>query len=154
MSEPVDLQLRLERYAAFFAELGPDRLDRLGEHFAQDVRFKDPFNEVRGLDGLRGVFAHMYERLEDPRFRVHRTALSGREGFIHWTFEFAPSGWLRRMRPIDGLSRVRFDETGRVVEHVDYWDPAEQIYGRLPLVGALFRGLRSLFGAAPGAHRR
>ena len=151
MSDPVDLHLRLERYAAFFADLGPERLDRLGEHFAEDVRFKDPFNEVRGLEALRGVFLHMYERLEDPRFRVHRTALSGREGFIHWTFEFTPSGWLRRMRPIDGLSRVRFDDRGRVMEHVDYWDAAEQIYGRLPLVGAAVRGLRALFRADTGA---
>ncbi|MGD2083698.1 MAG: nuclear transport factor 2 family protein [Chromatiales bacterium] len=148
MSAQVDLRERLARYAAFFADLGPGGLDRLGEQFAPGARFKDPFNDVRGIEQIREVFRHMYATLDGPRFLIHGFALSGRTGYIHWTLDFVPRGRLRRLRPIDGLSRVRFDEAGRVAEHVDYWDAAEQVYQRLPLVGALLRLMRSRFSAA------
>jgi steroid delta-isomerase len=150
MNGPFDLAGRLDRYAAFYAGLEPAQLDRLGEHFAPDARFKDPFNDVRGVERIRDVFVHMYAALEKPRFRVHHLALAGRTGYVHWTFEFAGEGWVRHLSPIDGLSRVTFDEAGRVVEHVDYWDAAEQVYQRLPLVGWVFRLGRGRFSASGG----
>jgi steroid delta-isomerase len=42
---------------------------------------------------------------------------------------------------IEGVSMVRFDAEERVVEHIDYWDAAEQFYGRLPVIGTLLRGI-------------
>jgi hypothetical protein len=37
------------------------------------------------------------------------------------------------------LSEVRFGPDGLVAEHRDHWDAAEQLFGRLPLLGALLR---------------
>jgi steroid delta-isomerase len=45
---------------------------------------------------------------------------------------------------------VRFDDAGRVAWHRDYWDAAEELYAKLPVVGAVVRMLRRR-GAAPAA---
>jgi hypothetical protein len=45
---------------------------------------------------------------------------------------------------VEGLSEVRFDPDGRVAEHRDHWDAAEQFYGRLPLLGRLLGPLLGL----------
>jgi hypothetical protein len=37
---------------------------------------------------------------------------------------------------------VTVDDQGRVSLHRDYWDAAEELYEKLPVVGALMRWLR------------
>jgi hypothetical protein len=49
---------------------------------------------------------------------------------------------------VPGMSFVRFDDQGKVVEHIDYWDPAAGIYEQLPLLGTLMRYLRRRLSAA------
>lgn len=129
----------LAAYAAFFTDLSPQRLDGLQQLFAPDARFKDPFNDVRGVPAIRAVFQHMYRTLQAPRFVVLDHASQGLVGYLHWQFHYRRSG---RQGVIVGLSRVVFDNDQRVVEHIDYWDPAEQLYQSLPVLGGLMRWLK------------
>jgi len=48
------------------------------------------------------------------------------------------------------MAEVTLDAGGRVLRHVDHWDPAAQIYEREPLLGGLMRYLRRRL-AAPHA---
>lgn len=139
----------LARYAAAFEQLTPERLDALAALFAPTARFKDPFNDVRGRAAVRAVFAHMFEQLDEPRFEVTAQALDGAVALLHWRFRFRLRG-AARARCIEGMSRVQFDAQGLVSEHVDHWDPAEQVYAGLPLLGALLRWLRRRLSAGPG----
>ncbi|WP_018954610.1 nuclear transport factor 2 family protein [Thioalkalivibrio sulfidiphilus] len=147
MNGPVDLAERVQDYAEFFATLTPQSLDRLVELFAPDACFKDPFNDVTGVPAIRAVFEHMYRVCPAPRFEVREWALSGQTAFIRWRFTDGPAAGRRMALDVDGMSRVMFDEAGRVVEHVDYWDPAAAIYDRIPVFGALLRALRRKLSA-------
>jgi steroid delta-isomerase len=129
----------LAAYCRLFAGLRPADLDRLGDVYTPDARFKDPFNDVRGPEAIRGVFAHMYAVTVSPRFEVLEQAAVGSAGYIRWRFCFATKGRGAREWSIEGVSRVAFAVDGRVAEHVDYWDPVEGLYGRLPGLGWLFR---------------
>ncbi|MFW6322186.1 MAG: hypothetical protein ACOC02_01025, partial [Guyparkeria sp.] len=51
---------------------------------------------------------------------------------------------------IEGMSELVLGADGLVVEHVDYWDPAGQLYERVPLLGWLMRRIRHRL-AAPSA---
>lgn len=140
-------QDQLARYCALFAGLRPEDLVRLPDYFAADVRFKDPFNDVRGVAGVQAVFAHMFAETEGPRFEILDQAVSGATGFVRWRFRFAPRGRPGAEREIEGVSRVLFAPDGRVVEHVDYWDPVEGLYDGLPVLGPILRLLRRRLGA-------
>ena len=50
-------------------------------------------------------------------------------------------------RRIDGVSQVRLDASGRVAEHVDFWDPAAGLYEDIPLLGSALRWLRRRLSA-------
>ena len=57
--------------------------------YSADARFKDPFNEVRGIAAISAVFRHMFDTLEQPRFVIeddHRR--SGDQCFLSWDFRF------------------------------------------------------------------
>jgi drug/metabolite transporter (DMT)-like permease len=76
---------RVQRVIDGFEQLAPDALDRLGEFYAPDARFKDPFNEVQGLAPIRAIFAHMYVALREPKTwgRVAATwRVSGQVGLL------------------------------------------------------------------------
>lgn len=131
---------RVARVAALFQALAPADLDRLGEFYAADARFKDPFNDVRGLDAVRGVFAHMFRALESPRFAVRDRVEQGDRAFLTWDFSFRLRG-APATHVVHGGSLITFDAHGRIAEHVDYWDSAD-LFETLPLVGAAMRWLK------------
>lgn len=138
MSDP-----SLQRIVAFFESIGPADTARIGELYSEDAWFKDPFNEVRGVAAITRIFAHMFEQVDAPRFRVLETVASGDAALLVWEFEFSfrrplPAGAQR----IRGCSHLRLDAQGRVTYHRDYWDAAEELYEKLPLIGSLMRLLR------------
>jgi len=131
--------------AAWYETLTPESLARVGEHYAANAWFKDPFNEVGGLDAIRRVFAHMFETLEEPRFRVLERVVNDEAALLTWEFSFRLRG---RELHVRGASHLKYNGRGKVVYHRDYWDTAEELYAKLPLVGALMRWLRRRLSAS------
>ncbi|HET9821566.1 MAG TPA: nuclear transport factor 2 family protein [Burkholderiaceae bacterium] len=132
----------MARVIGFFEGLSPDDLGRLDTLYAADARFKDPFNEVQGVPAIAAVFEHMYGVLDAPRFVVHTAVIDGRHGFVTWDFLFRFRRFERtREQCVRGASHLVFAEDGRIAVHRDYWDAAEELYGKLPVVGALMRWL-------------
>lgn len=134
--------------ADLFENLQPEDLARLGQHYAPDAYFKDPFNEVRGVPAIQKIFAHMFEQLHEPRFVIADRVLQGQQAFLTWRLDFKSkrqaSGAVRSIR---GATHLILDEKGRITSHRDYWDAAEELYEKLPVLGALMRWLRRRLAA-------
>ena len=133
---------RVARVVDFFEALAPADVEQLAQHYAADARFKDPFNEVRGVAAIQRVFAHMFEALEAPRFVVREIVLQGDQCFLTWDFLFRLRRFAGGEQVVRGATHLRFDAEGRVALHRDYWDAAEELYEKLPGVGALMRWLK------------
>jgi ketosteroid isomerase-like protein len=134
---------RLQAVAAFFESLSPADLDRIGDLYAPDARFKDPFNEVQGLGAIRAIFAHMFEALHEPHFVVTGGFAQGDEAFLTWDFVFRFKRFdSQKVQTVRGATHLRFAPDGRVTLHRDYWDAAEELYEKLPVVGGLMRWLK------------
>jgi steroid delta-isomerase len=134
-----------DRLVAYFEALTPQRVAEIGEYYAEDAYFKDPFNEVHRVEEIRAIFARMFEQLAAPRFRVLGRIFEGDQGFLIWDMEFRLRGQ-QQVRCIHGVSHLRFDVTGKVAYHRDYWDTAEELYERLPLLGVFMRWLKRRVG--------
>jgi ketosteroid isomerase-like protein len=133
----------MARTVAFFEHLQVPHLDALDLIYAPDARFKDPFNDVQGVRAIRGVFEHMFATLEAPRFVVTGRVLQGSTCFLTWDFCFQMRRFKRgQQQVIRGASQLVFDEAGRIALHRDYWDAAEELYEKLPLLGGLMRWLK------------
>ncbi len=129
------------RVREYFESLTPESVARVGEIYAQGAYFKDPFNEVRGVAAIERVFAHMYRQVRDPRFVILDEVGSDAQAFLTWEFRFR-TGRLDGEQTIRGASHLRFDPDGKVAFHRDYWDAAEELYAKLPVLGAVMRWLR------------
>jgi ketosteroid isomerase-like protein len=133
---------RVARIVDFFERLTPADLARLDSLYTADARFKDPFNEVQGVAPIERIFRHMFDRLEAPHFVIHDVIVEGAQCFLTWDFVFRLRSGDRRTITVHGGSHLRLAADGRVELHRDYWDVAEELYEKLPLVGALMRWLK------------
>jgi hypothetical protein len=164
-----DMGERLAKIKTFYETLSPDSLDQIGELYAPNARFKDPFQSVQGQGAIRGVFEHMFQLQPTSRFivvgitqsvtetvAVPETvpvpdtvlvpeSISGAQACLRWIY------WLElRGKPvsIEGCSWLYFDAAGYIVDHRDYWDAAEELYEKIPVLSWLMQWLRRKI--APG----
>ena len=137
----------LVRVVRFFETLQRPDIARLGEIYADDAYFKDPFNDVHGIVNVRRIFDHMFDQVSEPRFVVHEAVQQDDQAFMTWDFRF-------RMKRLDtitlqtirGATHLRFAADGRVNLHRDYWDAAEELYEKLPVLGGVMRFLKQRAG--------
>ena len=143
---PTTPEAALQHVVHFFEHLQPSDVAGLDTVYTADAQFKDPFNEVQGVSAIARIFAHMFENLETPRFIITQQVQQGAQCFVTWDFIFH----LRSRRSeqpmvIRGASHlVLREEAGqwRVAVHRDYWDAAEELYEKLPVLGSLMRWLK------------
>jgi ketosteroid isomerase-like protein len=133
---------RVQVIVALFERLAPADLPRLAEIYTPDARFKDPFNEVRGVPAIARIFEHMFRTLDAPRFVIRDVIVQGDQCFLSWDFVFRMRRFNGAEQTIRGASHLQLARDGRIAMHRDYWDAAEELYEKLPVVGALMRWLK------------
>ncbi len=134
---------QVERVIQFFESLQPSSVQQMGLYYTDDAYFKDPFNEVRGINEVQRIFSHMYVALDNPHFVVTDRVVQGAQCFLIWDFKFR----FKRFdtvteQTVRGTSHLRFADDGRINYHRDYWDAAEELYEKLPIVGGVMRWLK------------
>ena len=140
---PLPISQAVDRLAQFFEQLQPQDLQRLPEIYAPDARFKDPFNEVQGLAAIERIFVHMFESLDSPHFIVSERLVQGQQCFLVWDFRFRFRRFdTQTWQTVRGGTHLLFNDQAQVMLHRDYWDAAEELYEKLPVLGSLMRWLK------------
>lgn len=139
----MDTRLATAQLAEFFETLTPESVAQLPNIYDAQARFKDPFNEVQGLAEIERIFQHMYVALDGPHFVITGQLVDGSQAFLTWEFRFRFKRFdTQTLQVVRGGSHVVFNDQGLVTLHRDYWDAAEELYEKLPLVGGVMRWLK------------
>ncbi len=135
----------LDAYAGFWDRMTPATVPEIAALITPDMRFIDPFNDLTGLDRIQALLRHTLSNTEDLRVTLLDRGLGaalpdgGRRAFLYWRF-----AWRHKGRPIEivGTSLIILTADGLVARHEDFWDPAVQLYERVPVLGAVLRAIR------------
>ncbi len=131
------------RLVAYFEGITPASVPELRMLYAPQASFKDPFNEVVGVAAIEQLFDHMFVALHEPRFKVTQTVVQGLDCFLTWDFIFRFKRFdTQTVQTVRGASHLRFNAQGQVQMHRDYWDAAEELYEKLPVLGTFMRWLK------------
>ena len=138
---------RLDNLIRYFETITEAIVPQLRVFYSADAYFKDSFSEVYKVEQIERIFAHMFGPLSKPRFIVHSRIEQGDEAFLTWDFRFR----IKKYKPdveqvIRGGSQLCFDPQNKVCYHRDYWDAAEELYEKLPLIGGLMRFMKRRMG--------
>lgn len=141
-------QKAVDALVPFYEQLRPEDVTRFDQYYRHDARFRDPFNHVSSVDGIKRIFSHMFTQVNDPAFRITKVIVGQGDAILFWTFHFRfKSMGCKAAQSLEGVTHLVFDEQGLVTLHRDYWDAAEELYGRLPVIGSLMRGLQRMIRA-------
>lgn len=130
----LNFQRQLEDYIAYHERITVRSLRLLEKMAAPEMRYIDPFHDVRGIDHVVAVFRNVLERhIERPRFQVSNIAW-GRDGytvFLRWTLHFAPVG-RKEEWALEGIAEIVFGPDGKIVQHQNHWDSGSQLMVHMP----------------------
>jgi steroid Delta-isomerase len=136
-------EVELNRLVHYFQTITPAAIADMGKFYTDDAYFRDPFNEVNGIDAIKHIFSEMFVRLNDPRFVITEKIAQENGAILIWDFDFRIKSLKPNLaRRIHGLSHVRFAADGRVNYHRDYWDAAGELYEQFPIIGSVLRWLK------------
>jgi steroid delta-isomerase len=140
---PIDLRSRVADISRYFETISPPTLADIPHWYTPDARFKDPFNDVRGIAAITRIFEHMFHSLHEPRFVVTRQIVDGTHAFLVWEFHFRFKRFdTVTQQVVHGGSHLTLTPEGLISEHRDYWDAAEELYEKLPVLGGFMRWIK------------
>ena len=132
----------LDRFRDFYSVFSGERIRRsVRELYAKDAYFRDGFREVRGIEEIEPYFLSTTEAFEECTFDIQDFAVHGGDYYFRWVMTIALKRDRKDRFRVVGMSHVRFDRTGRVTFHQDYWDTGA-VYERIPVLGGVITWIR------------
>ncbi|TVQ09707.1 MAG: DUF2358 domain-containing protein [Leptolyngbya sp. DLM2.Bin27] len=106
--------------------------------YVEDVYFKDPLNQFRGVERYRRMIGFIDRWFKDIDLQLHEIKYAQPHQIeTRWTLSWvAPVPWQPPMS-IPGRSELGISEAGKVISHIDYWDCS-----RLSVLGQLLTNKR------------
>lgn len=89
--------------------------------YAQNVYFKDPLNEFRGINRYKLMIGFISTWFQNTKMDLHDIYRSGDTIHTQWTLNWTtPLPWRPRIA-IPGRSELKFNENETIISHIDYW---------------------------------
>jgi steroid delta-isomerase len=133
------------RFISFYRVFSDEVIRRdLRGLYADCAYFADGFKEAEGIAAVEAYFLASAEGLESCTFDVQDMAVQQGNYYFRWvmalTMKRRPGAPVRTV----GMSHVRFDATGKVTFHQDYWDTGA-VYDKVPILGMVIRWIKKRF---------
>ncbi len=130
----------IERFKNYFKVLHESDLSELRELYSDQIIFKDPVHEIRGLVELEDYFTSMCADLTDCRFEYLDEAVTESTAYIKWIMHFKHPRLGNRLISVRGVSHLKIGD--KIDYHEDFYDMGAMLYEQLPLLGNVTRWLR------------
>lgn len=122
------------QYAKFVDQLSDESVEEFRNFASPNVHYQDPIVDVRGVDDALAYWHSWFEDLEELQFKTYERAQDGQTVFGHWKMTFRFKRRPKKLWELDGVSKVIFDGSGKIVEQIDYWD-ASPLLEYFPVLG-------------------
>jgi steroid Delta-isomerase len=113
-------------------------LEDLRAHYADDVFFRDPMQQARGLEAFLALNRRMGKGAKSIRFSTRDSTGDDELFYLYWEMTFTP-----RLGPtltLEGVSRLRARDR-RIYEHLDFWDIGGLLASGIPGGQRILRAL-------------
>jgi hypothetical protein len=126
-------------YKVFSAPLIRSATDGL---YAPDAYFRDGFREVRGRDAIQAYFLSSAEAFDECTFDIQDIATHKGNYYFRWVMNLKLKRNPNETLQAVGMSHIRFNTSGFVTFHQDYWDTS-MIYEQAPVLGRIITWIRN-----------
>tara|TARA_B110000444_G_scaffold200032_1_gene191503 strand:+ start:158 stop:592 length:435 start_codon:yes stop_codon:yes gene_type:complete len=135
------LAVMISDFIKLISTFDSDSLRDLPKIYSPTIEFEDPINTVQGLDNLYLVFEDLLKVFSEIEIQVKETSSTDHTAFVRWLMTYR---FRKKKYSIDGVTHLKFDSSGLICKHKDYWDASFPLYGTFPLLGSLMRGIKKI----------
>ncbi|MGK0399197.1 MAG: esterase/lipase superfamily enzyme [Gammaproteobacteria bacterium] len=136
MTDPV-----LDNFKNTFKDLLKTDWSQLGEIYDDDIIFRDPVHDIKGLVSLEDYFSNISANLTECRFEYLDQVTSDNTAYLKWIMHFKHPRLGRDIINVRGISHISYNE--KIEYHEDLYDMGAMLYERLPVLGTVTRFLKS-----------
>ena len=127
---------------SLYGKFDDDTAKLLSELYDENIVFKDPLHEMRGLDQVTDYFAHIGSGLLYCDFKFYRSAYTEHCAWIKWAMHFAHPR-LNNGEEIVLQGATELVRTDKIVSHIDYYDLGAMLYENVPVLGYVTKKLKN-----------
>ena len=131
----------IERFKAYFKYLHESDLSQLRAIYSDQVVFKDPVHEMRGLVELEDYFTSLCADLSECRFEYLDEMVTESSAYVKWVMHFKHPRLGNRLISVRGVSHLKLGDD-KIDYHEDFYDMGAMLYEQLPVLGNVTRWLR------------
>lgn len=89
--------------------------------YTENVYFKDPLNEFRGVERYKKMINFINTFFIDTKMDLHNICRTGDIIETEWTLNMtSPLPWKPRLA-IPGRSELKLNDEEMIISHIDYW---------------------------------
>ncbi len=111
-------------------------------YYDENVTFVDPTQEKYGINSYIESQEKLLQKCDDVFLETHAIVISENIGFIEWTMGLKIQG---KEFIYPGTTRLIFGESGKVINHRDYFDFCGPTFGPIPILGKFINWIYSKF---------
>jgi hypothetical protein len=138
------LDKAIASYQAFFENLTDETVEDLRILATPHVRYRDPTMDSKGIDAVTASMHKWFRDLDGIQFRITGGAVDGLVLYSHWIMTFRIRKLPKRLWELEGMSRITFEEDGKISDQVDYWDSSPMLES-VPILGKIVTMIKKFF---------
>tara|TARA_B110000438_G_scaffold298716_1_gene347473 strand:+ start:346 stop:780 length:435 start_codon:yes stop_codon:yes gene_type:complete len=135
-----------DKFIHMLKNYGPEVLQELDTIYTNDVQYEDPINKGKGLPHIKLILDDLLKVFQGVQFESIQSTNDDEFAFVSWKMRYK---FRKRAYEIDGVSRLRFNESGQITEHKDYWDASFPLYGTFPIIGSIMKLIKKFVTVKP-----
>lgn len=112
--------------------------------YADTFYFRDAFHTYTDLDTMLDYMVKSAEMSPGVTFEFSAPRVDDMDVLLPWTMVLPDKAGGDPQKSI-GLTRLRFNEEGKVIFHQDYWDSADVLVPKVPVANGLIEAVRRRF---------
>lgn len=134
----------VSRYQAFFETLTDEHVEDFRDLATTTVRYRDPLMDSHGIDAVIASMHKWFKDMDEVQFQMTEHAQDELVLFQHWIMRFRIRKLPKRLWKLEGVSKVTFDESGKIIDQIDYYDTAP-MFESVPVLGSAVKLIKRLF---------
>jgi len=133
----------LEKAKSFFDQLNAQNMHLVDQFYDEKVHFQDPVHSLKGAKAVKSYYERLYQNVQSIRFVYGKGIEAEDTVSLPWAMHLKTAALNSgKEMTVDGVSIIRFNAEGKVIEHRDYFDMGEFVYERLPILKSLIRYIK------------
>lgn len=129
----------------YFAGMTPASVrEQTASVYAPDCYLNDTLVGIDGAPAVEAYFGHTVQQATQLKVEFLERAPVGSDWYVRWRMTVAADGLNGGKAVVTyGVTQFRFDASGRVLIHKDFWDAGTGLYEQIPVLGRVLGRVRA-----------